>query len=147
MTATIRVRVTATFHSKTYSGEAAVEDNWRGDTYNLAHMTLIRDLPAGRQGDRVPLREQDYDAGTLVWSPEGWLYERPEFSHDEQHLLRRLASDACRYRDCRGATLDRLRARGLALWSPTTGLPTAGHCWVSLTKAGFAVADRLTGRR
>jgi hypothetical protein len=147
MTALIKVTVTATYGGKSYTGEAEVEVERLDQKYMIAHMDLIRDLPAGRQGDCVPLRDRDLDAGTLVWSPEGWCYEPPEFSYDEQHLLRRLANDACRYRDCRGATLDRLRARGLAIWSPTAGLPTAGHCWVSLTKAGFAVADRLTGRR
>jgi hypothetical protein len=147
MAALIKVTVTATYRGKSYTGEAEVEVERLDQKYMIAHMDLIRDLPAGRQGDCVPLRDRDFDAGTLAWTPEGWCYEPPEFSYDEQHLLRRLANDACRYRDCRGATLDHLRAKGLATWNPTTDLPTADHCWVSLTKAGFAVADWLTGRR
>ena len=147
MTTLIKVTVTATYRGESYTGEAEVEIERLDRKYMIAHMDLIRDLPEGRQGDLVPLRDRDFDAGTLTWTPEGWLYHSPEFSYDEQHLLRRLANDACRYCDCQSATLDCLRARGLAIWNQTTGLPTADHYWVSLTKAGFAVADRLTGRR
>jgi hypothetical protein len=147
MTALIKVTVTAMYRGKNYTGEAEVEVERLDQKYMIAHMDLIRDLPAGQQGDYVPLRDRDFDAGTLAWSPEGWCYEPPEFSDDEQHLLRRLANDACRYRDCWGATLDHLRAKGLVIWNPTTDLPTAEHCWVSLTKAGFDAADRLFSRR
>ena len=138
MTALIKITVTAKFRGKTYTGEAEVEFERLNQKYMIAHMDLIRDLPAGQEGERVPLRDREFDAGMLAWSPEGWCYEPPEFSYDEQHLLRWLANDACRYRDCRGATLDHLRAKGLVIWHPTTDLPTADHCWVSLTKAGFA---------
>ena len=98
MTALIKVTVTATYRGKSYTGEAEVEVERLDQKYMIAHMDLIRDLPAGQLSDCVPLRDRDFDAGTLVWSPEGWCYEPPEFSYDEQHLLRRLANDACRYR-------------------------------------------------
>jgi len=147
MTALIKVTVTATYRGKSYTGEAEVEVEWLDQKYMIAHMDLIRDLPAGREGERVPLRDRDYDAGSLAWSPQGWLYEPPEFSPEEQHLLRWLASDAGRYGECRGATLDQLRSKGLVTWNPRTGQPTEDHCWVSLTKAGFDAADRLPHRR
>ena len=75
MTALIKVTVTATYRGKSYTGEAEVEVERLDQKYMIAHMDLIRDLPAGREGERVPLRDRDYDAGSLAWSPQGWLYE------------------------------------------------------------------------
>lgn len=143
MTTMIRTKVTASYGGRSYSGEAETEQGWPGDRYRSAHMPLIRDLPTGSTGDQVPLRDGPYDAGFLTWTPDGWHYNPPEFSRDEQHLLGRLARDDGRYGDCRGPSLDRLRAKGLVTWNPANGYPTEDDCWVSLTKAGFEVADRL----
>ena len=70
MAALIKVTVTATYRGKSYTGEAEVEVERLDQKYMIAHMDLIRDLPAGQLSDCIPLRDRARNVSTIMRQPE-----------------------------------------------------------------------------